>query len=230
MQDTGCKRYWRPFFWSLQKLLQKILREWQRNETLHICSFFHKNLTFWKLNNPQQRRPPPASTWTSCRPSWSPPWGGSSTPPRWRWQGAASCCGGPVNISLRNATQKNILLITIKWTRRPDLWKNNYLMDCSVSSLIGSWTIFKSYILWALLRPQCSSVVLSFDIKLFVMFLLHENWSTPWQNPSQCCRRCCWSQPSPCWSSRRRSLWQGLLHDLPVASCLLLMTKNTAIA
>ena len=82
------------------------------------------------------------------------------------------------------------------------------------------------YIMWALLRPQCGSVVLSFDIKLFVMFLFHENWSTPWQNPSQCCRRCCWSQPSPCWSSRRSSLWQGLLLDLPVASCLLLMAKK----
>jgi len=39
----------------------------------------------------------------------------------------------------------------------------------------GLLGVFKSYILWALLRPQCSSVVLSFDIKLFVMFLLHEN-------------------------------------------------------
>ncbi len=92
-----------------------------------------------------------------------------------------------------------------------------------------SWILFKSNILWALLKPQCSSVVLSFDIKLFVMFLLHENWSTPWKNPSQCCRRCCWSQPSLCWSSRRRSLWQGLLPDLPVASCLLLMAKKTLL-
>ncbi len=114
-----------PVFWSLQKLLQKILREWQRNETLPIYSFSYTvNLTFSGINYPQQRRPPPASTWTSCRPSWSPPRGGSSTPPRWRWSGAASCCRGTcVNIFLRNATQKIALSNTTKWTRRPDLFK-----------------------------------------------------------------------------------------------------------
>ncbi len=119
---TGCKRYCRPFFEVYKNYCRKSLKN---DSVMKLCIFvpFHINLTFSRKNNPQQRRPPPASTWTSCRPFWSPPWGGWWTPPRWRWSGAASCCGVPVNISLRNATQKIVLSITIKWTRRPDLFK-----------------------------------------------------------------------------------------------------------
>ncbi len=119
---TGCERYWRLFFEVYKNYCRKSL---ENDSVMKLCIFvpFHINFAFSRINNPQQRRPPPVSTWTSCRPSCSPPSGGWSTPPRWRWSGTASCCGGPVNISLRNAAQKIVLSIAIKWTRRPDLFK-----------------------------------------------------------------------------------------------------------
>ncbi len=77
---------------------------------MKLCIFipFHMNLTFSGINNPQQRRTPPVSAWISCRPSWSPPWGGSSTPLRWRWSGAASCCGGDLLTSLSETPHKKL--------------------------------------------------------------------------------------------------------------------------
>jgi hypothetical protein len=83
---------------------------------MKLCIFvpFHINLTFSGINNPQQRRPPPARPELAVGPLEVLPGevdqhlldGGD--------QGLHLVVGGPVNISLRNAAQKIVLSITIK--------------------------------------------------------------------------------------------------------------------